>query len=132
MVQAEQYQFPQRAPSMATLWDHLEKWQALGAEVEASGDECPEWMRAAAVLKLVPRELESQIVAKPELRSFAQRLGWIKAQLAHQRAVTQAAAISTNKDGVITAGLEDTSMDDPVIARLRALDQVFQKNKGKG
>ena len=30
MVQAEQYQFPQRAPSQAALWDHLERWLAFG------------------------------------------------------------------------------------------------------
>ena len=70
MVQAEAYQFPQRAPSTVALWDHLERWLSLGSEVEASGFEMPEWMRAAAILKLVPREMESQIVARPELRSY--------------------------------------------------------------
>ena len=34
----------------------------------------------AATLKLLPKELEAQIVAKPELRSYDQRLSWIKAQ----------------------------------------------------
>ena len=55
MVQVEQYQLPQRAPSAAAFWGYLERWWSLGAEVEASGCECPEWMRAAAILKLAPR-----------------------------------------------------------------------------
>ncbi len=74
MVQAEQFAFPPRAPSMAALWDCLQKWEALGAEVESSGFECPAWMRAAAILRLVPRDLEQRIIARPELRSFEQRL----------------------------------------------------------
>ena len=135
-VQAERYQFPQRAPNIGALWDHLERWQALGAEVEGSGMEVPECMRSAALLKQVPKELETQIVARPELCSFTQRLVRVKAQLAHQRATTQAAALSGSRDDMVIGALaaDDAGTEgEPMLDRLHlALEQLFQKGKGKG
>ena len=55
MVQAEQFQFPQRAPNASALWDYLERRLAPGAEVEASGYETPGWMKSASLLRLAPR-----------------------------------------------------------------------------
>ena len=136
MVQAEQFQFPQRAPSANVLWDYLERWLALGTEVEGSGYETPEWMKAASLLRLVPKDMEATIVARPELRTYAERLSWVRAQLAHLRANSQAQALERNKndDAMVigTLGVDGTSTDDPLLARLAALEAVFQKGKGKG
>ena len=57
-------------------------------------------MRDLSILKLVPKELEAQIVARPELDTFERRLSWIKAQLAHQRATSQAQAVAEGRSGL--------------------------------
>ena len=97
MIQAEQFQSPSRASSLAALWDHLERWLTLGAEVESSGYDVPDWMKASASLKLLPKDLEAQVVARPELQTYTQRLSWVKAQLAHHRALSQAQAVAAGR-----------------------------------
>ena len=97
MIQAEQFQAPTRAPNMTALWGHLERWLTLGAEVESSGYAVPEWVKTSAILRLLPKELEAQVVARPELQSYDQRLSWIKAQLAHQRAIAQAQSLAVGR-----------------------------------
>ena len=64
----------------------------LGPRWRGRGYESPEWMRSAALLRLVPAEMEKEIVARPGLNTSPVRLAWIKAQLAHRRADHQAAA----------------------------------------
>eukprot|EP00974_Lingulodinium_polyedra_P023117 2232217-Lingulodinium_polyedra.AAC.1 len=133
MIQAEQFQSPQRAPSLAVLWDYLERWQTLGAEVESSGYEVPEWVKTSAILKLLPKDLEAQVVARPELRTYDQRLSWVKAQLAHQRATTQAQAVAAGRSDMALGELGgDAGANEPVLARLEALEQLVKKGKGKG
>ena len=90
MIQAEQFQAPVRAQSMSALWDSLERWLTLGAEVESSGYVVPEWVKTSAILRLLPKELEAQVVARPELQSYDQGRLWVKAQLARQRTTAQA------------------------------------------
>ncbi len=132
MVQAEQYTFPPRVGSIGKLWDGLQRWLALGSEVEGAGYECPEWTRSAALLRLVPAEMEKEIVARPELSTYPARLAWIKAQLAHLRANLQAAAISSSRDDAMVIGAlgeesaEATMETEPMLARLEALEQMIR------
>ena len=73
-------------------------------------------------------------MARPELRSYTQRLNWVKAQLAHQRAVVQATALARSPGdvqvGEFAGGAPDT--EEPALACLQALEQLVRKDKGKG
>ena len=75
------------------------------------------------------------MIAKPELRTYEERLGWARAQLAHRRATSQAQTLATSKNDDMVIGelcaKEDTSTE-PALARLSALEQLFAKGKGKG
>ena len=91
-------------------------------------------MRAAALLKLVPKDLEGAIIARPELRSYQQRLNWVRAQLAHQRAVVQASALVKSPDDMQIGALQDDvgEQQEPVLARLQALGAALLEGQGKG
>ena len=77
----------------------MERWLTLGAEVESSGYDVLEWAKASAIFKLLPKDVEAQVVARPELQTYPRRLSWIKAQLAHQRATSQAQAVDFGRAG---------------------------------
>ena len=131
-IQAEHFQLPPRAASLAALWGHLERWLTLGAEVESSGYDVLEWVKASAILKLLPKDLEAQVVARPELQTYTQRLSWIKAQLAHQRATSPAQAVVVGRADMALGELSGVvDQKEPVLARLEALEQLLKKGKGK-
>ena len=94
--------------------------------MEGSGYETPEWMKAASLLRLVPKDMEATIIARPELRTYPQRLAWVRAQLAHLRANSQAQALerSKNDDAMVIGalGVDETGSAEPVLARLAALE----------
>ena len=129
-----------RVAPVAPLPEGLRKWEQDCAEVESAGAEfsLSQTTKKLALMKLVPKELESQIAAKPELRTFSQRLRWVKHLLAHNQARRQAAAITgaRNKDDmVIGAVTEDTaaSSDDALASQLAPLlQQLVQKGRGNG
>ena len=52
--------------------------------MEAAGYPIAERVRAQSLLKLIPGDLEKQVVAKPELETYAQRLAWVRTQLAQE------------------------------------------------
>ena len=108
---------------------------AARAEVEASGYELPGWVRAASLLRLVLREMETATIARPELRSYEQRLAWVRAQLGHHRANLQAQALeeTKNDDAMVIGTLEvdGAGSEDTLIARLTALEAVVRRARAK-
>ena len=65
------------------------------------------------------------------MQTYAQRLSWIKAQLAHKRATSQAQAVAAGRADMAlgeVCGAADSK--EPVLARLEALEQLFKKGKG--
>ena len=102
-----------------------------GGEDESSGYDVLEWVKASASLRLLPKDIEAQVVARPELQTYAQRLSWIKPQLAHQRATSQAQAVAAGSADMALgefSGAVDSNA--PELARLEALAQLLQKGKG--
>ena len=106
-AEAKLYQNPQRAPNLAALWGRLERWLTLGADCEAAGFEMPDHVKANALLELVPRELEQQLISRSDIQGYGPRLAWIKAQLAHQRGVAQAAALVDSKNDMQIGALQN-------------------------
>ena len=70
---------------------------------------------------------------RPELQTYAQRLSWSTAQLAHQRATSRAQAVATDRADMALGELSlAVDANEPVLARFEALDQLLKKGKGKG
>ncbi len=110
----------------------MERWLTLGAEVESSGYDVPDWVKASAILKLFPKDLEAQVVARPELQTYTQRLSWVKVQLAHQRATSQAQAVAAGRADMALGelcGAADSK--EPVLARVEALEQLRKKGRAR-
>ena len=78
MANAERYTMPQRAKNTTALWDQLNAWEALGIEVESSGLRIEDWQRAQALVRLLPDEMARAISSKPELRTYAEKLHWVR------------------------------------------------------
>ena len=88
---------------------------------------------SSAILQLRPKGLEAQVVARLALQTYAQRLSWIKAQLAHQRATSQAQAVAVGRAGVALGELSGAvDPKEPVLAKLEALAQLLKKGRGRG
>ena len=93
----------------------------------------PEWVKASAILKLLPKDHEAKVVARPELQTYTQRLSWVKAQLAHQRATSQAQAVAAGRADMALGELCGAAgSKEPVLAIFEALEQLLKKGKGKG
>jgi len=105
-AKARQYQDPARAKDVAALWTALPAWERLGEEVRTLNFEMPDWVRTAALEKLVPAELLRVLISRPELSSFSDKLAWVKAQMEHARGSAQAMAMA--KGG---AGARDAAGD---------------------
>ena len=98
MANAERYTMPTRARNIAALWGQLNAWESLGVEVEASGLHLEDWQRAQALVRLLPSEMASTISSKPELRTYAEKLNWVRHQIAHERATSMAAVVAKRAD----------------------------------
>ena len=99
-AKARRYQEPSRSRDITELWSRLPAWERLGEEVKLAGLDLPEWLRSAALEKLLPAQLLSTLVARPELATYAARLTWVKTQMEHARGLAQATAYGpgTGKD----------------------------------
>ena len=64
LAKARQFQDPVRAKDFAALWTALPAWERLGEEVRTAGFECAEWMRSAALEKLLPLDLLRIVVSR--------------------------------------------------------------------
>ena len=76
--------------SLQRLWGALPSREQLGSKVLTGGD-----VVAHALDQLVPQELLSAVVSRPELADYGPNLLWVKAQMEHARDATQAQQIST-------------------------------------
>ena len=141
---ARKFQDPARCPSTAGLWEALPEWERLGEEVQAAGFQAPDWIRVCALEKLVPADLLSTLVSRPELDTYGKKLHWVKSQMEHSRGVVQARAVSGTPAGKKDAG------GDAIMGEMRAEDaaptwtlqeqmdhltgyiQALAKGKGKG
>jgi hypothetical protein len=91
-AKARRYQEPPRCKDVTELWSRLPAWERLGEEVKLAGLDLPEWMRSAALEKLLPAQLLATLVARPELATYSARLDWVKTQMEHARGLAQATA----------------------------------------
>jgi len=93
-AKARRFQDPPRCRDVQGLWASLPVWERLGEEVRTAGLDLPDWLKSAALEKLVPSELLQVMVSRPELDSYVRRLQWLKAQMEHARGANQALAFS--------------------------------------
>jgi hypothetical protein len=101
-AKARRYQEPARCKDVSELWSRLPAWERLGEEVKLAGLDLPEWLRSAALEKLLPAHLLGILIARPELASYAARVAWVKTQMEHARGLAQATAYGPSAGG--TAG----------------------------
>ncbi len=99
-AKARRYQEPTRCKDTSELWCKLPAWERLGEEVMLSDLILPEWMRSAALEKLLPAPLLQTLVARSELSTYPMRVTWVKTQMEHARGLAQATAYGpgTGKD----------------------------------
>jgi hypothetical protein len=93
-AKARRFQDPARCKDTSDLWHKLPMWERLGEDVKLAGLDVPEWLRSAALEKLLPAQLLATLVARPELSTYDARLSWVKTQMEHTRGLQQAAAYS--------------------------------------
>jgi hypothetical protein len=140
-AKARKYQEPARCATVAGLWEALPEWERLGEEVRAAGLEMPEWMRRAALEKLVPTEMLTTLISRPELDTYSTRVHWVKAQMEHQRGSSQARAVTGHAAGrrdpggdvVMQAVVAEESWSlQEQLESLSGAIQALAKGKGKG
>lgn len=61
------------------MGEALPSCERLGQEIRAAGFEAPEWMRTSALETLVPNELLSVLVSRPEFDTYQAELHWVHA-----------------------------------------------------
>jgi hypothetical protein len=91
-AKARRFQEPAKCKDTSELWAKLPAWERLGEDVKLAGLDIPEWLRSAALEKLLPAPLLATLVARPELSTYDARLAWVKTQMEHSRGLQQAAA----------------------------------------
>ncbi len=95
-AKACRYQAPARCKTVQELWSRLPAWERLGEEVVLSGFVVPPWLACSALEQLLPTQLRDALVARAscgdELKTFAQRLAWVKTQMEYARGQAQATA----------------------------------------
>jgi hypothetical protein len=103
-AKAKQFQDPPRAKDMAALWAALPAWERLGEEVRTAGFDVPEWVKSAALEKLLPVDLLRTLISRPELDSLASRLAWVRSQMEHARGSAQMLALAGGGRGKDAGG----------------------------
>ena len=103
-AKAKQFQDPPRAKDMTALWAALPAWERLGEEVRTAGFDLPEWVKSAALEKLIPLELLRTLISRPELDSLNARLAWIRSQMEHARGSAQMLALAGGGRGKDASG----------------------------
>jgi hypothetical protein len=74
-AKARQFQNPVRCKDASDLFSRLPAWERLGEEVRLTGLETPEWFLCAALEQLLPTQLLGTLIARPELATYAARVG---------------------------------------------------------
>jgi hypothetical protein len=113
-AKARKYQDPDRCKNVLVLWEALPAWEHLGEEIKAAGFEAPDWVKTSALEKLVPLDLLSVLVGRPELDTYARKLHWVRCQMEHARGASQARAVSglKEKEDVHMVGAVSTDASD--------------------
>ena len=73
-AKARKYQDPARCTSTAVLWEAFPEWERLGEEIKSAGFDAPDWIRVSALEKIVPTDLLSTLVGRPELDSYSKKI----------------------------------------------------------
>ena len=98
-------------------------------------------MRRAALEKLVPTEMLTTLISRPELDTYSTRVHWVKAQMEHQRGSSQARAVTGHAAGrrdpggdvVMQAVVAEESWSlQEQLESLSGAIQALAKGKGKG
>ena len=121
-AKACRYQMPVRCKTVQELWSRLPSWERLGEEVSLSGFLVPPWVASSALDQLLPTQLRDSLVARAtcgeELKTYAQRLAWVKTQMEYARGQAQATAYAPSgglgKDA--SGDVNMYSVDDPSVA----------------
>jgi len=134
-AKARRYQEPARCKDISELWSRLPAWERLGEEVKLAGLDLPEWLRSAALEKLLPTQLLGTMIARPELASYAARVTWVKTQMEHARGLAQASAYgpSVGKDtsGDVHMGSLEMSPGAAYSESGEGLVWALQQEKGR-
>jgi hypothetical protein len=112
-AKARRYQEPARCKDISELWSRLPAWVRLGEEVKAAGLDIPEWLRSAALEKLLPAPLLATLIARPELATYAQRIGWVETQMEHSRGMAQATAYAPGSGKDASGDVYMNSLEAP-------------------
>ncbi len=117
-AKACRYQAPAQCKTVQELWARLPAWERLGEEVVLSGFAVPPWIASSALDQLLPTQLRDALVARAshgdELKTYAQRLAWVKTQMEYARGQAQATAYAPGGHGKDASGdVNMYSVDEP-------------------
>lgn len=84
------YMQPAKCASMALLGDALDKWEALGGDLNRPMDDD---FKMLALKVLVPKNICDMITSQMSLRTFPQALAYVRRQVADHRHANQAQAV---------------------------------------
>jgi hypothetical protein len=93
-AKARRFQDPARCANLQKLWESLPVWEQLGSEVAMGGYPVPDWVKSQALDKLVPQDLLTTIIGRPELSDYAAKLNWVKVQMEHAKGASQATFVA--------------------------------------
>jgi hypothetical protein len=115
-ARARRYMSPPTCKNIQELWSRLPAWERLGEEVDLSGFTIAPWLAITALDQLLPAQLRDSLASRAgtgdELKTYAQRLAWVKLQMEHARGVSQATAFAPlGKDA--SGDINMYSVDDP-------------------
>ena len=95
-AKARRYMYPPTCKNIQELWSRLPAWERLGEEVDLSGFTIAPWLAITALDQLLPAQLRDSLASRAgtgdELKTYAQRLAWVKLQMEHARGLSQASA----------------------------------------
>jgi hypothetical protein len=112
-AKARTYQSPPKCKNVQELWSKLPAWERLGEEVALSGLAVPPWLACSALEQLLPPQLRDSMVQRDELKTFAQRLAWVKTQMEHARGIAQATAYAPGAGKDANGDVHMYSVDGP-------------------
>jgi hypothetical protein len=84
------YTHPAKCSSLATLGDALDKWEALGGQLNRRVDDD---FKMLALKLLVPKVIGDMITSQMALRTFPEALAFVRRQVADQRHAAQAQVV---------------------------------------
>jgi hypothetical protein len=115
-AKARRYMYPPTCKNIQELWSRLSAWERLGEEVDQSGFTIAPWLAITALDQLIPTQLRDSLTSRAgtggELKTYPQRLAWVKLQMEHARGLSQATAFAPlGKDA--SGDVNMYSVDEP-------------------